>query len=218
MAPPPELPIATVELPLPPPAAPLRAPRPPPTASAAAPPAVEDRGEGLLVLRTSSSVTGRPAESGNTVAVHYVGTLEDHTEFDNSRARKRPFEVELGKGMVIKGWERGIPGMRVGGKRRLTIPPDLAYGARATRPNTAELDPDLRGRADRREQEVNQGRQSLPMASYANVVSPGSVAWIGSEDAARVEMSWPIVPFIATGQFQEAVVALTLPVFVSAPR
>ena len=72
---------------------------------------------------------GKPAEAGDTVAVHYVGTLEDHTEFDSSRARKRPFEIELGKGSVIKGWERGIPGMRVGGKRRLTIPPELAYGA-----------------------------------------------------------------------------------------
>ncbi len=123
VAPPPELPIATVDLPLPPPAAPL----PAATASAAAPPPVEDRGEGLLVQDLVVG-HGRPAESGDTVAVHYVGTLEDHTEFDNSRARKRPFEVELGKGTVIKGWERGIPGMRVGGKRRLTIPPDLAYG------------------------------------------------------------------------------------------
>jgi FKBP-type peptidyl-prolyl cis-trans isomerase len=124
VAPPPELPIATVDLPLPPPAAPLASAAPAPPA---VPPPVEDRGDGLKVQDLVIG-HGKPADIGDTVAMHYVGTLEDHTEFDSSRARNRPFEFEIGKGLVIKGWDRGIPGMRVGGKRRLIIPPDLAYG------------------------------------------------------------------------------------------
>ncbi len=127
-----ELPVATLALPLPPQLRQLAVA----TASAAAsagdlrPPPLpaEERGDGLLIQDLVVG-HGKPAEAGDLIAVHYVGTLQDHTEFDSSRARNRPFELELGKGGVIKGWERGIPGMRVGGKRRLTIPPELAYGA-----------------------------------------------------------------------------------------
>lgn len=71
--------------------------------------------------------TGDEAKSGMTVSVHYTGTLENGTEFDSSRARG-PFEFPLGGGMVIKGWDEGVAGMRVGGKRTLVIPSTLAYG------------------------------------------------------------------------------------------
>jgi FKBP-type peptidyl-prolyl cis-trans isomerase len=68
------------------------------------------------------------------VTVHYVGTLQDGTKFDSSYDANRPFAFKVGVGQVIQGWDLGIPGMRVGGKRRLTIPPSLAYGNRANGP------------------------------------------------------------------------------------
>lgn len=74
--------------------------------------------------------TGAQASPGRRVSVHYTGTLLDGTEFDSSRTRGEPFEFELGAGEVIPGWDEGIKGMRVGGKRQLTIPADMAYGAR----------------------------------------------------------------------------------------
>jgi len=72
--------------------------------------------------------TGAAAEAGKDVVVHYVGRLEDGTQFDSSRARDEPLDFPLGEGQMIKGWEQGLPGMKVGGTRRLTIPPELAYG------------------------------------------------------------------------------------------
>ena len=72
--------------------------------------------------------SGAPAEAGQDIVVHYVGRLADGTQFDSSRARRDPLELALGAGDVIKGWDQGLPGMKVGGKRRLTIPPELAYG------------------------------------------------------------------------------------------
>lgn len=74
--------------------------------------------------------TGEVAKKGDTVAVHYVGTLLDGTKFDSSRDRNQTFEFTLGQGRVIKGWDEGVPGMKVGGKRTLTIPSDMAYGSR----------------------------------------------------------------------------------------
>lgn len=71
---------------------------------------------------------GNEAKSGDTVVVHYRGTLEDGTKFDASYDRNQPFEVKIGVGYVIKGWDEGIPGMKVGGKRKLTIPHELGYG------------------------------------------------------------------------------------------
>ncbi|OGY59996.1 MAG: peptidylprolyl isomerase [Candidatus Colwellbacteria bacterium RIFCSPHIGHO2_12_FULL_44_17] len=75
--------------------------------------------------------TGAEAKSGDMVSVHYVGTLVDGTKFDSSRDRGEPFEFKLGAGEVIKGWDQGVAGMKVGGKRKLTIMPELGYGARA---------------------------------------------------------------------------------------
>ncbi|HZH99283.1 MAG TPA: FKBP-type peptidyl-prolyl cis-trans isomerase [Fimbriimonadaceae bacterium] len=72
---------------------------------------------------------GEEATPGKNVSVHYTGTLEDGTQFDSS-VNRGPFDFPLGAGRVIKGWDQGVAGMRVGGKRRLTIPPDLGYGAR----------------------------------------------------------------------------------------
>jgi FKBP-type peptidyl-prolyl cis-trans isomerase FkpA len=75
---------------------------------------------------------GTAASKGKTVSVHYTGRLTDGTKFDSSYDRGQPIEFPLGAGVVIKGWDQGIDGMRVGGKRKLTIPPELAYGARGT--------------------------------------------------------------------------------------
>ena len=74
--------------------------------------------------------TGDEATAGRTVVVHYTGWLLDGTKFDSSVDRGTPFEFRLGAGQVISGWDQGVEGMRVGGKRRLTIPPELAYGDR----------------------------------------------------------------------------------------
>jgi len=85
---------------------------------------------GGLVVKDTSIGTGAAVKSGDTVTVHYVGTLTDGTEFDSSRKHGQPFTFEVGKGHVIKGWDQGLVGMKVGGRRKLTIPSDLAYGDR----------------------------------------------------------------------------------------
>ena len=71
---------------------------------------------------------GEVPQSGQTVVVHYTGSLADGTKFDSSRDRDSPFSFKLGQGQVIKGWEEGISTMRVGGRRQLIIPPELGYG------------------------------------------------------------------------------------------
>jgi len=75
--------------------------------------------------------TGEAAKTGDTVSVHYVGTLENGTKFDSSIDRGEPFSFTLGENRVIQGWELGVLGMKVGEKRKLTIPSDLAYGNQA---------------------------------------------------------------------------------------
>lgn len=85
--------------------------------------------------------TGKPAEPGKVYVVNYTGYLTDGTKFDSSYDRKEPFSFEQGKRKVIAGWDTGFEGMRVGGKRRLIIPYQLAYGekGRAAIPPKAEL-------------------------------------------------------------------------------
>ena len=72
---------------------------------------------------------GATAEKGQTVSVHYTGWLTDGEKFDSSKDRNDPFQFPLGAGRVIRGWDEGVQGMKVGGTRRLTIPPQLGYGA-----------------------------------------------------------------------------------------
>ncbi len=72
--------------------------------------------------------TGAEATAGSTVSVNYVGTLENGKKFDSSYDRNQPFSFVLGAGQVIKGWDEGVAGMKIGGKRKLVIPPTLAYG------------------------------------------------------------------------------------------
>jgi FKBP-type peptidyl-prolyl cis-trans isomerase len=72
---------------------------------------------------------GPAAKAGDKVTVDYTGWLTDGTKFDSSKDRKQPYPFTLGAGQVISGWDMGVAGMKVGGKRKLTIPPDLGYGA-----------------------------------------------------------------------------------------
>jgi len=81
----------------------------------------------IKILKQGS---GKGAEVGDSVTVHYVGTLENGTKFDSSIDRGEPFQFTLGENMVIQGWEYGVLGMKVGEKRRLTILPEFAYGPR----------------------------------------------------------------------------------------
>ncbi|HWZ59198.1 MAG TPA: FKBP-type peptidyl-prolyl cis-trans isomerase [Gemmatimonadaceae bacterium] len=78
--------------------------------------------------------TGAAATAGKMVSVHYTGWLPDGTKFDSSRDRNEPFDFPLGAGHVIAGWDEGVAGMKVGGRRLLVIPPSLGYGAGGTGP------------------------------------------------------------------------------------
>lgn len=72
--------------------------------------------------------TGKEVKSGDKIVIHYKGTLTNGKQFDSSYDRGKPFETQIGVGQVIEGWDKGVIGMKVGGKRKLTIPPDMAYG------------------------------------------------------------------------------------------
>ena len=88
----------------------------------------------MLEIDDLSPGTGTEATEGRSVSVHYTGTLTNGEKFDSSLDRGRPFEFTLGAGRVIKGWDQGVRGMKVVGKRKLTIPPELGYGARGLPP------------------------------------------------------------------------------------
>ncbi len=85
-----------------------------------------------LEIQDIKEGSGTEAIDGSTVKVHYVGTLVNGSKFDSSRDRFVPYEFKLGEGKVIQGWDIGVPGMKVGGVRRLIIPPGLAYGAKGS--------------------------------------------------------------------------------------
>jgi len=119
-----------------------------PSKSAAKPPKQE------TIMTTPSGLqytdikvgTGAQPQKGNTVKVHYTGTLKDGTKFDSSRDRGEPFSFIIGVGQVIKGWDEGVSTMKVGGRRKLMIPYTLAYGERGypgAIPPKADLDFDV---------------------------------------------------------------------------
>ncbi|TSC82571.1 MAG: FKBP-type peptidyl-prolyl cis-trans isomerase [Parcubacteria group bacterium Gr01-1014_20] len=85
-------------------------------------------GDEKLIKKDISVGSGAEAKLGDTVTVNYLGTLENGTKFDSSYDRKQPFSFVIGNGEVIRGWDIGVLGMKVGGKRELVIPPELAYG------------------------------------------------------------------------------------------
>jgi FKBP-type peptidyl-prolyl cis-trans isomerase len=104
--------------------------------SAAQAPATSPKAESVTTLKIEElqKGTGAAAQAGQTVTVHYTGWLTNGTKFDSSLDRKQPFKFKLGAGQVIPGWDQGVAGMQVGGKRRLTIPSTLAYGSRGVGP------------------------------------------------------------------------------------
>jgi len=83
-----------------------------------------------LLVEDLETGDGPLAESGRTVVVHYTGWLTNGAKFDSSKDRNQPFAFPLGAGHVISGWDQGVQGMQVGGRRKLTIPPEMGYGAR----------------------------------------------------------------------------------------
>ena len=101
-----------------------------PAPAAAEAPAAAPAPMGELKIEDVKAGTGAIAAAGKRVTVHYTGTLTDGKKFDSSLDRKEPFTFNLGAGQVIQGWDQGVAGMKVGGKRKLTIPAHLGYGER----------------------------------------------------------------------------------------
>jgi FKBP-type peptidyl-prolyl cis-trans isomerase len=97
--------------------------------------AINNKGEiTKMVIDDVVAGVGNEVKAGDTVSVHYIGTLQNGQQFDNSHTRGEAFTFTVGEGMVIKGWDEGLLGMKVGGQRLLVIPPDMAYGANAIGP------------------------------------------------------------------------------------
>src|SRR5882672_6814013 len=99
----------------------------PPTPS----PSIAANTEDKLQIQDEKIGTGEAVKKGDTVEINYIGTLANGTKFDASADHGSTFETQIGVGQVIKGWDEGIIGMKVGGKRKLTIPPSLGYGSQA---------------------------------------------------------------------------------------
>jgi FKBP-type peptidyl-prolyl cis-trans isomerase FkpA len=99
-----------------------------PTTESSAPASAPAGTEKELKIEELKAGTGEEAVSGKSVSVHYTGWLTDGKEFDSSRKSGQPFTFQLGAGQVIPGWDQGVAGMKIGGKRKLTIPSHLAYG------------------------------------------------------------------------------------------
>ena len=83
-----------------------------------------------LIIEDITTGQGKKEEKGKEITVHYTGWLQDGTKFDSSLDRRQPLTIVLGAGQVIQGWDEGFSGMKEGGKRKLTIPPEMGYGAR----------------------------------------------------------------------------------------
>jgi hypothetical protein len=123
-----------------------------------APPAPPDPGPATLGIVDEVVGTGKEAKPGDTVRVHYTGTLLSGVEFDSSRG-KSPFDFKLGAGSVIKGWDQGVVGMRVGGHRQLVIPQALAYGEAG---NPPKIPPKAGLKFDVELLEVNPAKPAAP--------------------------------------------------------
>jgi FKBP-type peptidyl-prolyl cis-trans isomerase FkpA len=102
---------------------------------AEATPSNDPPGPATLEIQDEVVGTGKACANGDTVSVHYTGTLMGGKKFDSSRDRNKPFDFKLGAGGVIKGWDQGVVGMKVGGKRKLVIPAALGYGEKGSPPN-----------------------------------------------------------------------------------
>lgn len=87
-----------------------------------------------MIIDDIKTGSGAEVKSGDQVSVHYAGTFQDGTEFDNSKKRGAPFEFKVGASQVIKGWDEGLVGMKVGGERVLVVPPEKAYGEKGIGP------------------------------------------------------------------------------------
>lgn len=105
-----------------------------PTPSATATTSTKSQGVTQMKIDDTVVGTGEAVKNGDTVSVHYTGKLTDGTKFDSSLDRNEPFSFVVGGGQVIKGWDEGLVGMQVGGKRTLTIPSDKGYGPRGSGP------------------------------------------------------------------------------------